>query len=159
MQDSEDSESVRKELQKIFKDPFVKILAENSSFTKIQLETLLIDYLAASDPSIHMPQRERPFIRNFSEGHTRGSFNRTLIQAKKKLRKTLYSVLLLGYVGIFESPDLIKFVESSQKLREYITLYSDATTLGAKDPSKKTAEIILKSRIELEHSLKALTAP
>jgi hypothetical protein len=71
--------------------------------------------------------------------------------------KSIYTVLLLGYLGIFESTTLDPYLEVANKLKEYLEAYKDmpnqASDLGQR---LKVIEMI---REELETSLKQLSNP
>jgi hypothetical protein len=51
---------------------------------------------------------------------TRGSFNRTLSQGRKNVVQSIYTILLLGYVGLFDSPELQPFLELASRMKAYI---------------------------------------
>jgi hypothetical protein len=125
-------------------DPVVKILAKNSQLTKTQLETLLIDVLAENISDKQLNYDEKAALRLTKAKISRGSFNRTLKQSRENVIKSIYTVLLLGYLGIFESTTLDPYLEIANKLHEYV-----------KD-HLKVIEII---REELETSLKRLSSP
>ena len=48
---------------------------------------------------------------------SRGSFNRTLKQARGNVAESVHTVLLLGWSGLLESPSLAPFLEASERLR------------------------------------------
>lgn len=88
---------------------------------------------------------------------SRGAFNRTLKQAKENVIKSIYTVLLLGYLGIFESTTLDPYLEIANKLKDYVDAYKDIPeTDKAREDHLKVIEII---REELETSLKRLSSP
>ncbi len=101
-------------------DPIVKILAKNSQLTKTQLETLLIDVLAENISDKQLNYDEKASLRLTKAKISRGSFNRTLKQSKENVIKSIYTVLLLGYLGIFESTTLDPYLEIANKLHEYV---------------------------------------
>jgi hypothetical protein len=63
------------------KDPLFKILLENSHLTKIQAETLLIDFFTDQAHGKNATLKEKSSIR-ISKSVSKGSFNRTLQQSK-----------------------------------------------------------------------------
>ena len=83
------------------KDPIVQILSKNSQLTKIQLETLLIDVLAENLSGKQLIYDEKASLRLTKAKISRGSFNRTLKQSKENVIKSIYTVLLLGYLRSF----------------------------------------------------------
>jgi len=99
-------ENVQTWLTRSLNDPIAKILAKNSHLTKIQLETLLIDILSENIAGKQLKYDEKARLRLTKAKISRGAFNRTLKQAKENVAKSIYTVLLLGYLGIFESTTL-----------------------------------------------------
>ena len=136
-------------------DPIVKILARNSQLTKTQLETLLIDVLAENLSDKHLKYDEKANLRLTKSKISRGAFNRTLKQSKENVIKSVYTVLLLGYLGVFESTKLDPYVEIANKLHEYVEAHSD--TNGYSEEGKDHAKLIEIIREELETSLKQLS--
>jgi hypothetical protein len=150
-------EGVQAWLNGSLKDPVANILAKNSHLTTTQLETLLIDILAENFAGKTLTYDEKARLRLTKAKLTRGAFNRTLRQAKENTIKSLYTVLLLGYLGILESTTLSPYVEIANKLREYTEAYKGMPNKGASlDDHLKVIEII---REELETSLKQLSSP
>jgi hypothetical protein len=138
-------------------DPIVKILAKNSQLTKTQLETLLIDVLAENLSNKHLKYDEKANLRLTKAKITRGSFNRTLKQSKENVIKSVYTVLLLGYLGVFETTTLDPYLEIANKLHEYVEAHKSTPLRGEElKDHQKLIEII---REELETSLKQLSKP
>ncbi len=138
-------------------DPIVQILAKNSQLTKTQLETLLIDVLAENLSDKHLKYDEKASLRLTKAKISRGAFNRTLKQSKENVVKSVYTVLLLGYLGVFESTKLDPYVEIANKLHEYVEAHNN--TRGSSEELKDHAKLIEIVREELESSLKQLSAP
>ena len=137
-------------------DPIVKILAKNSQLTKTQLETLLIDVLAENMAGKQLKYDEKARLRLTKAKISRGSFNRTLKQAKDNVIKSIYTILLLGYLGVFESTTLDPYLEIANKLHEYIEAHKDMPQRDEElKDHQKVIEII---REELETSLKSLSS-
>ena len=138
-------------------DPIVKILAKNSQLTKTQLETLLIDVLAENLSNKHLKYDEKANLRLTKAKITRGSFNRTLKQSKENVIKSVYTVLLLGYLGVFETTTLDPYLEIANKLHEYVEAHKSAPLrVEELKDHQKLIEIV---REELETSLKQLSKP
>jgi hypothetical protein len=138
-------------------DPIVKILAKNRQLTKTQLETLLIDVLAENISNKHLKYDEKANLRLTKAKISRGSFNRTLKQSKENVIKSVYTVLLLGYLGVFETTTLDPFLEIANKLHEYVEAHKSTPIRGEElKDHQKLIEII---REELETSLKQLSNP
>jgi hypothetical protein len=138
-------------------DPIVKILAKNSQLTKIQLETLLIDILAENISDKHLKYDEKAALRLTKAKISRGSFNRTLKQSRENVIKSIYTVLLLGYLGVFESTTLDPYLEIANKLHEYVEAHQDIP--GKKEEIEDHLKVIEIIREELETSLKRLSSP
>ncbi len=138
-------------------DPVTKILAKNSQLTKTQLETLLIDVLAENLAGKPLKYDEKARLRLTKAKLSRGSFNRTLQQAKENVIRSIYTVLLLGYLGVFESTTLDPYLEIANKLKEYMEAHENLpSNLEAVDEHVRVIEII---RNELETSLKRHSDP
>ena len=150
-------ESIQIWLNGSLNDPIVKILSKNSQLTKTQLETLLIDVLAENLSGKQLKYDEKARLRLTKAKISRGSFNRTLKQSKENVIKSIYTVLLLGYLGIFESTTLDPYLEIANKLKEYVEAHKDIPDDGKElKDHLKVIEII---REELETSLKQLSTP
>ena len=108
---------VRESIRSLTRDPVTKLLLANSQLTLIQLETLLADSLSAEGD---MKKASRRLYRLPRRKLSRGSFNRTLIQAQNNVIRSIYTVLLLGYVGLYDSPSLQPFLELSDTIQSYI---------------------------------------
>jgi len=149
-------EGVQAWLNGALNDSVVKILAKNSHLTKTQLETLLIDVLAENLSNKHLKYDEKAQLRLTKAKISRGSFNRTLKQSKENVIKSIYTVLLLGYLGVFESTTLDPYLEIANKLHDYIDAHKASDEVEDMEERLKIVEIIRK---ELEISLKALASP
>ena len=135
-------------------DPIVKILSKNSQLTKTQLETLLIDVLAENMSEKPLKYDEKANLRLTKAKISRGSFNRTLKQSKENVIKSVYTVLLLGYLGIFESTTLDPYLEIANKLHEYVEAHTEIPR--REEELKDHVKLIEIIRQELEKSLKLL---
>jgi hypothetical protein len=138
-------------------DPIVKILAKNSQLTKIQLETLLIDVLAENLSGKHLKYDDKAALRLTKAKLSRGSFNRTLKQSRENVIKSIYTVLLLGYLGVFETTTLDPYLEIANKLHEYVDAHQDMP--NKEEELKDHLKVIEIIRKELETSLKRLSSP
>jgi len=150
-------ETSQKWLQRAFDDPITKILLKTSNLTKIQLETLLIDILAENylDKSLNYDEKGR--LRLTKIAVSRGSFNRTLSQAKNNVTESIYTILLLSYLGIIESTSLTPYLEAANKLQTYANAYKELSD------QEKDAGVQLKIvnviREELSTMLEKLAKP
>ncbi len=138
-------------------DPIVEILAKNSQLTKTQLETLLIDVLAENLSGKQLKYDEKAALRLTIAKISRGSFNRTLKQSKENVIKSIYTVLLLGYLGVFESTTLDPYLEIANKLHDYVEAHQDVPS--KEEELKDRQKVIEIIREELETSLKRLSSP
>jgi hypothetical protein len=142
-------------IKRLLEDPLTVILLNNSLLSKIQLETLLIDLLSEDIIGNRVNYEDKAKLRLNDKGISRGSFNRTLKQANNNINKTLYTVFLLGYLGIFKTPHLQPFIQLSNDLSRYIKSY---TSLWNKQNTESIENIKLKEitllKKELEKSLK-----
>jgi hypothetical protein len=148
-------ENVQTWLTRALGDPMVKILSKGSHLTKTQLETLLIDVLSENISGKTLKYHEKARFRLTRSQISRGAFNRTLRQAKENVTKAIYTVLLLGYLGIFESTTLDPYLEVANKLQDYVEAYTEAINKNESDHLKA----INTMREELETSLKQLSNP
>lgn len=150
-------ENVQKWLTQSINDPVTKLLAKNSNITKTQLETLLIDILANNIADKPLKNEEKARLRLLKAGVSRGSFNRTLRQAKRNIIQSLYTILLLGYLGVFEDPRLDPYLEVANKLKTYMGAYKDM--MSGKEIIDEHLRIVKMLREELESSLERLSKP
>jgi len=113
-------------------DPVASILLKYSNLTKTQFESILID-LATENLSINgLKYEEKAKIR--SKAVSRGSFNRSLSQARKNIIASIYTVLLLSYIGLLRGSVFEEYEILAERLRDYMTLY----TSYAEDPRAQT---------------------
>jgi len=148
-------EKVQKWITDSLNDPIAKILTKNSNLTKTQLETLLIDILSENVAGKPLKYDEKARLRLLKEGVSRGAFNRTLKQARENVIKSIYTIILLGYLGFFESTQLDPYLEVSGKLQTYIKAYKDI--LKGKRLTDEHVRIMNMLREELEASLTMLS--
>lgn len=150
-------EGVTAWLNGALQDPVAQILSKNSQLTKTQLESLLIDILSENIAGKELKYDEKAALRLTKAKISRGSFNRTLRQAKENVIKSIYTVLLLGYLGVFETTTLDPYLEIANKLHDYVDAYSNMPS--KEDELKNHAKLIEIIRNELETSLKRLSNP
>ena len=135
-------------------DPLVKILSKNSSLTKIQLETLLIDVLAENITDTRLKYDEKAKLRILAV--SRGAFNRSLRQARYNFRQSIYTILLLGYLGILEEISLEPYLEAANKLKTYINTQRE---LVKNRPKKEQLRTVARLHEELKNSLEEISNP
>ena len=150
-------ESVQAWLNGSLNDPIVKILANNSQLTTIQLETLLIDILSENIAGKSLKYDEKALLRLTKAQISRGAFNRTLKQAKDNVTKSIYTVLLLGYLGVFENTTLDPYLEIANKLRDYVEAHKEIPSKS--EELGEHLKLIEMIRERLETGLKQLSNP
>lgn len=138
-------------------DPVAILLARNSHLTRTQLETLLIDIFADNFSGKRLNYDEKAQLRLTKAKISRGSFNRTLRQAKENLIKSIYTILLLGYLGIFEDTTLDPYLEIANKLHAYLEAHKNMPDEG--EDFNKRVKLMKTIREELELSLSQLANP
>ena len=121
----------RESIHKTINDPVSKLLLSYSHLSLAQLETLLADSISNEKAS---KKGQRRLFRPSGRITSRGSYNRTLIQAQNNVIRSIYTILLMGYVGLFDTPGLQPFLELSDNLQSYTDevkgQYHEATVLG-----------------------------
>ena len=127
-------------------DPITKFLLKKSGLTNAQFETFLIDFLAKTynvkPVNVNTGKRVRV------EGEvSRGAFNRTKKQALNNIIQSIYTILLLGYTGVFDSPQFDFFTELADKIKAYIEASEEKR-------EEKYLEVMEMLRANLEEKLK-----
>ena len=116
----------------MLRDPVVARLLKRSCLSEAQFETLLMDQLGDDIANKSLTREEMAQVLRKKGGISRGSMNRTLRQARRNISESIYTLLLLGYTGLFDSPSLAPFVDASEQLRSQTGELRD---LGERDPS------------------------
>ncbi len=112
-----DTSDARHSIHGTVSDPVTKLLLDSSHLTLPQLETLLADSVSQEKT---MKKGYRRLFRPSTKRISRGSYNRSLIQAQNNIIRSIYTILLLGYVGLFDTSALQPFIELSDTLQGYI---------------------------------------
>jgi hypothetical protein len=136
-------------------DPLVKILVKSSNLTKTQLECLLIDFLAQNLTTKSLTNEEKASFRLSKSEISRGAFNHTLKQARRNVIQSMYTMILIGYVGMFDDTRLNPYLEVANKLREYMNAYQGL--LSDEAFAREHLQVINALRNELENSLEKLS--
>ncbi len=131
------------------------MLSKNSNLTRTQLETLIIDFLAQNVAGKALTNEEKALFRVSKAGISRGAFNHTLKQARRNVIQSIYTILLLGYLGIFEDTRLDPYLEAAAKLKDYVSAYQEASHGDA--TVNEHLRIVNLFRQELESSLTKLS--
>ena len=113
-------EEYQKIVQKTFKDPLTDILLNNSNLTRIQFETLVIDMLMDIISDKKLSYDEKTLFR--TNNVSRGSFSRSLSQARKNVISGIFTIVLLSYIGVFDARPFDEYYVLAEKLKEYSAL-------------------------------------
>jgi hypothetical protein len=109
--------------KQILKEPILKKLQEGSTLSQTQLETLLIDLVVEDNYGSHITYEDKASYRSKagsrSHGVSRGAFNRTLNQARRNVTRCLYTMLLLAYLGLFDSTVFRPFEVVATRIGDY----------------------------------------
>lgn len=92
-------------------DNVLVFLVEGSSLTEAQAETLLIEY-ASQLNGMKLDIAAKASIR----GVSKGAYARTKSQAITNIIQSIYTVMLLRYLGVLTDEGLAKLMEISGKL-------------------------------------------
>lgn len=153
----ENPEQIKNWINAANHDPIVTILLDNSSMTRIQMETLLIEVYSAQMDENKVSSKMKAKMRVSRTKVSRGAYSRTLGQARKNVQKAVSTVLLLGYMGLLQTPELLSFVEVSNKIKLLIDLYDKYNPEYANRSHEDLAKDIAITRAEIERTLMTLT--
>ncbi len=103
-------------LAKLRQDRLARTLLQNSHLTEVQFATMLIDVLWQT--SQHSPENEAP--KSSQREVSKGAFNRSLAQARRNVIKSIYTVFLLAYFGLFDSPKLEPFLHLGDEMKTFL---------------------------------------
>jgi hypothetical protein len=146
----ESTEETQKMIQKAFQDPITDLLLKNSNLTKVQFETLMIDLLidVMSDEKVSFKDKTLFRTRKVS----RGSFSRTLGQARYRVISSIFTIVLLSYVGVYDAKLFEEYQNLSEKLREYLSTIE-------KSGSKQSPALLRRIEEELTLGIESLSHP
>lgn len=135
------SENYQNIIQKTFQDPISDLLLKNSNLTRVQFETLVIDLLTdiISDKKIPFNQKAYFRLRKVS----RGSFSRSLAQARGNVISSIFTIVLLSYMGVFDARPFDDYYFLAEKLKEYVTMLESRELNASKELLKQIeAELV-----------------
>ncbi|MBS7619228.1 hypothetical protein KEJ21_01075 [Candidatus Bathyarchaeota archaeon] len=139
-----------KMLQSILHDPIANILLKYCNLTRIQFETILIDTIIENTVFMDFSYDNK---KNFRlKKISRGSFRRTLQQARKNIISAVFTILLLYYIGFFEKVPLDDYLIISEQLKKYVEIINSSD-------SKDKDKIIFNLENELLEGIKRLSEP
>src|SRR5207249_4177563 len=112
-------EGTRAVIEETLRDRILSALLQRSNLTGAQFETLLVDQLGHDMANKRLTRSDMAQLRRDEKGISRGSFNRTLRQARENVVEAIHTVLLLGYCGLTESQASPPFwkLQSASKLK------------------------------------------
>ena len=137
-------------IQRTFQDPITDLLLKNSSLTKTQFETLIIDLLTdlMSDEKVSFYQKT--LFRN--KKVSRGSFSRSLSQARSNVISSIFTIVLMSYIGVFDARPFDDYYFLAEKLKEYVSMVQ----LNGNDVSKN---VLKRLEVELIDGIRELATP
>ena len=94
-------------------DDLLRFLLSNSSFTKTQIDSLLL----AFEYKIEGYSLSEIIKLRDSGPVTKGSYGRTLKQSKRNFSRSLYTLVLAVYLGLLDNNTLNSIIELSNKLK------------------------------------------
>jgi hypothetical protein len=145
-------EGTRSMIEETLRDRILSALLQRSNLTKIQFETLLVDQLGHDMANKRLTRSDMAQLRQDQKRISRGSFNRTLRQARENVVEAIHTVLLLGYSGLTESPSIAPFLEASERLKGQTSQLRDAA-LSEPEAYRRTVDSIID---DLEHAFRAM---
>jgi hypothetical protein len=146
----ETTEDTQKIIQKAFQDPITDLLLKKSNLTKTQFETIMIDLLIDVMSDEKIPFKEKTLFR--AKKVSRGSFSRTLGQGRKRVISSIFTIVLLSYVGVFDAKPFAEYENLTEKLREYLTAIENS------NPNQSKA-ILHRIEEELTVGIESLSHP
>ena len=137
-------------IKKTFQDPLTDILLNNSNLTRTQFETLVIDMLMdiISDKKLSFDEKTLFRTKNVS----RGSFSRSLSQARKNVISGIFTIVLLSYIGVFDARPFDEYYVLAEKLKEYVSIIESSEL-------KASRKILKQIENELIEGIGQLAAP
>ena len=115
-------------LSRLKEDPLAKSLLENSHLTEVQFATLVIDVLWPASQAPMEEEKLQP--RSGRRQVSKGAFNRSLSQARRNVIKSIYTVFLLAYFGLFDSPKLEPFLRLGDEMKTYLDARHESRAEG-----------------------------
>jgi hypothetical protein len=150
MPQNEAVEEGRKWLEQTIGDPIVALLLENSNLTRKQFESFVISLLGDQFYVSFATKGRKLRVRTDKFEISRGAFNRTLNQARMNVIRSIYTLFLLGYVQVFDTPQLGPFLELADNIKAYLEdrksaamhLDDEEYKKAVRDVSQKLAETV-----------------
>ena len=135
------SEEYQNTVRKTFQDPITDLLLKNSSLTRTQFETLVIDMLTdiMSDEKISFHQKTLFRGKKVS----RGSFSRSLSQARGNVISSIFTIVLLTYIGVFDARPFDEYYVLAEKLKEYVSIIESRELKASRDILKQIEDELI----------------
>ncbi len=154
--DVETTEETQKIIQKAFQDPITDLLLKKSNLTRTQFETLMIDILIDVMSEEKIPFKQKTLFR--TRKVSRGSFSRTLGQARGRVISSVFTVMLLSYVGVFDAKPFEEYQNLAEKLREYLAAIEQTDSVQSRTLLRRVEEELVLGIESLSHptSLKTM---
>ena len=131
-------------LTRLRDDPLAKTMLANSHLTEVQFATLVIDVLW---PASNIAPRRGAFQpRSGRRRVSKGAFNRSLSQARRNVIRSIYTVFLLAYFGLFDSPKLEPFLRLGDEMKTFLDARHD--TGGKGDSEAYNATKVLEDALQ-----------
>ena len=137
-------------IQRTFQDPITDLLLKNSSLTKTQFETLIIDLLTDLMSEEKVSFYQKTLFRN--KKVSRGSFSRSLSQARSNVISSIFTIVLMSYIGVFDARPFDDYYFLAEKLKEYVSMVQ----LNGNDVSKN---VLKRLEVELIDGIRELATP
>ena len=150
--------------RRMVRDPITQILAKNSHLTQVQLETLIIDYLLDGFSNKPLDYEAKAALRHLapkgkgSQGVSRGAFNRSLAQARKNVTKSIFTLVLLGYLGFFDTPSLRRYQDLAEQVRTYAREY-DIVAMNRTKPTATHLSTLRQTQARIMRLIEAFADP
>jgi hypothetical protein len=150
--------------RRMLQDPITILLAKKSNLSQVQLETLLLDYLLDGFSGKRIDYQTKASLRDPREkmrknaGVSRGSFNRSLAQARRNVTKSVFTLVLLGYLGLFDTPSLMRYQKLAEDIRSYAREYDIVATNNEK-PTPTHLSTLKQNQDRILELIEALAQP
>lgn len=134
-------------INKAYQDPITALLLKNSNLSGTQFETFIIDMLIDIMSEKKVPFDEKILFRRNKV--SRGSFSRSLAQARGNVISSIFTIVLLSYVGVFNARVFDEYQFLAEKLQEYISLIENNESGYSKEVMKSIEEELIEGIKEL----------
>ncbi|MGQ9718541.1 MAG: hypothetical protein ACUVWK_01625 [Nitrososphaerales archaeon] len=111
-------------------DPMVEYMLKRASLTRAQLDTYLIDH-TIFDENVGLKVK---ILMRDGGPVSKGAFLHTLKQAHENLRRSIYTLILLEYLGLLEEETAVKLLQIGSLLKNI-----------KKDPIKERIQEVLEA--------------